>query len=69
MRYQVAVPWKEERPCLVSNRPLAKRRLQQVECKLAKDEKIATAYQQVIDEYLQKNYIRRVLPTEEKKPS
>lgn len=57
MGYQVAVPWKEERPCLVSNRPLAKRRLQQVECKLAKDEKIATAYQQVIDEYLQKNYI------------
>ena len=65
-RYQVAVPWKEERPCLVSNRPLAERRLQQVERKLAKDEKIATAYQQVIDEYLQKNYIRRVLPTEEK---
>ena len=51
---------------LVSNRPLAERRLQQVERKLAKDEKIATAYQQVIDEYLQKNYIRRVLPTEEK---
>ena len=65
-RYQVAVPWKEERPCLVGNRSLAERRLQQVERKLAKDEKIATAYQQVIDEYLQKNYIRRVLPTEEK---
>ena len=44
---------------------VAERRLQ-VERKLAKDEKIATAYQQVIDEYLQKNYIRHVLPTEEK---
>ena len=63
-RYQVAVPWKEERPRLVSNRPLAERRLQQVERKLAKDEKIATAYQQVIDEYLQKNYIRRIPSTE-----
>ena len=50
-RYQVAVPWKEERPCLVSNRPLAERRLQQAKRKLAKDEKMATAYQQVIDEY------------------
>ena len=64
-RYQVAVPWKEERPCRVSNRPLAERRLQQVERKLAKDEKIATAYQQVIFEYLQTD-IRHVLPTEEK---
>ena len=63
-RYQVAVSWKEERPPLVSNRPLAERRLQQVERKLAKDEKIATAYQQVIDEYLQKNYIRRIPSTE-----
>lgn len=59
-RYQVAVPWKKERPLLVSNRPLAERRLRQVERKLAKDEKTATAYQQVIDEYLQKNYIRQI---------
>ena len=65
-RYQVAVPWKEERPHLVSNRPLAERRLQQVERKLAKNEKIATAYQQVIDEYLQKNYIRRIPSTEKR---
>ena len=35
-RYQVAVPWKEEQPSLVSNRPLAERRLKQVERKLAK---------------------------------
>ena len=65
-RYKVAVPWKEDRPRLISNRPLAERRLEQVERKLAKDEKIATAYQQVIDEYLQKNYIRRV-PSNDRK--
>ena len=63
---KVAVPWKEDRPRLISNRPLAERRLEQVERKLAKDEKIATAYQQVIDEYLQKNYIRRVPSSEDK---
>ena len=68
-RYQVAVPWKEERPFLVSNRPLAERRPHQIERKLAKDEKIATAHQQVIDEYLQKNYIRPIPPTEEKSKS
>ena len=65
-RYQVAVPWKEERPCLINNRTLAERRLQQVERKLVKDKKAAAAYQQVIDDYLQKNYIRRVPPTEKK---
>ena len=47
-RYKVAVLWKEDRPCLISNRPLAERHLEQVERKLAKDKKIATAYQQVI---------------------
>ena len=62
----MAVPWKEDRPRLISNRPQAERRLQQVERKLAKDEKIAAAYQQVIDEYLQKNYIRRVPSSEDK---
>ena len=41
----------------VNNRPLAERRLQQVERKLVKDKKVAAAYQQGIDDYLQKNYI------------
>ena len=48
--YQEAVPWKEERPLLVSNRPLADRRLQKSQSK-----KIAVAYQQVINKYVQKN--------------
>ena len=65
-RYQVAVPWKEERPCLINNRPLAERRLQQVERKLVKDKKVAKAYQQVIDDYLKKNYILRFPSTEKR---
>ena len=65
-RYQVAVPWKEERPCLINNRPLAERRLQQVQRKLVKDKKVAAAYQQAIDDYLKKNYIGLVPPTEKK---
>ena len=46
-RYQVAVPWKKGRPCLINNTPLAERRLQ-VERKLVKNKKVAAAYQQVI---------------------
>ena len=65
-RYQVAIPWKEERPCLINNRPLAERRLQQVERKLVKYKKVAAAYQQTIDDYLQKNYIGRVPPRKKK---
>ena len=42
-RYQVEVPWKKGRPCLINNRPLAERRLQ-VERKLVKDKKVAAAY-------------------------
>ena len=64
--YQVAIPCKEERPRLINNRPLAERRLQQFERKLVKDKKAAAAYQQTIEDYLQKNYIGRVPPTKKK---
>lgn len=63
-RYVVAVPWKNERPNLPSNRQVAERRLQLVEKKLMKDEHLATAYQGVIDEYLRKGYIRQVATSE-----
>lgn len=42
-RYEVAVPWKNERPNLPNNRQVAERRLQLVEKKLMKDEHLATA--------------------------
>ena len=56
-RYEVAVPWKNERPSLENNRPIAKRRLRLVENKLMKDTRLAHAYQGVIDYYLHKGYI------------
>ena len=65
--YQVAVPWKKEKPSLPNNAELAKRRLRSTERKLAKDPEVAAAYQRVINEYLEKKYIRRV-PPEEPKP-
>lgn len=61
-RYEVAVPWKHERPNLPNNREIAERRLQQVEKKLKLDRHLANVYQGVIDDYLKKEYIR-VVPT------
>ena len=67
-RYEVAVPWKDDRPHLPSNRQMAERRLRSVEKKLKQDESLAQAYQSVIDDYKSKGYIREV-PEEEPKPS
>ena len=66
-RYEVAVPWRNERPSLPENRGMAERRLQLVERKLAKDTMLANAYQQCIDENEKKGYIREV-PEDDPKP-
>ena len=67
-RYVVAAPWRNERPSLPNNRPLAEKRLESTERKVEKNPEIAEAYQKVIEEYLEKNYIRRV-PLDEPTPS
>ena len=58
--YEVAVPWREERPQLPNNLSMAKKRLVSTARKLMKDKEVAVAYQQVFNEYLDKKYIRRV---------
>ena len=65
--YEVAVPWHNDRPRLPPNGALAKQRLISTENKLLKDPKLAAAYQGVINDYLEKGYIRRV-PSDEAKP-
>ena len=59
-RYEVALPWKHERPNLSNNRQMAETRLELVEKKLLKYTQLASAYHGVIDEYLKKGYIRVV---------
>ena len=49
--YVVAVPWRNERPNLPNNRPLAEKRLESTERKLEKNPEIAETYQKVIEEY------------------
>lgn len=58
--YVVAVPWRNEQPSLPNNKHLAENRLESTERKLMKSPAIADSYQKVIQEYLEKNYIRRV---------
>ena len=65
--YEVAVPWRDERPQLPNNLLMAKKRLVSTERKLMKDKEIAVAYQQVLNNYLNKKYIHRV-PDEEPTP-
>jgi len=65
--YEVAVPWRDERPQLPNNLPMARKRLVSTERRLMKDKEVAVAYQQVIDDYLEKKYIRRV-PDDERTP-
>ncbi|XP_068692778.1 uncharacterized protein [Montipora foliosa] len=66
-RYEVAVPWKHERPNLPNNREIAERRVQQVEKKLKMDRNLENVYQGVIDDYLKKEYIQ-VVRTSEPRP-
>ena len=65
--HEVAVPWRDERPQLPNNLPMAKKGLVSTERKLLKDKEVAVAYQQVLNDYLEKQYIRQV-PPEEPKP-
>ena len=58
--YKVAVLWRDERPQLPHNVPMARKRLVSTERRLMKDKEVAVAYQQVIDDYLDKKCIRRV---------
>lgn len=57
-KYEVSVSWKNELPSLPSSRRLAERRLQSTEQKLAKYTSVAQVFQEVIDNYLDKSYLR-----------
>ncbi|XP_046551203.1 uncharacterized protein LOC124260924 [Haliotis rubra] len=59
--YQIGIPWKKEVHALPSdNYHMALSRLESTEKKLAKDETIAQAYDDIISQYHKKGYIRKV---------
>ena len=65
-RYQVACLWKENVPDLPDNYDMALRRLCNTERRLLKNPEIAAAYSENITPYLEKGYIRKIDPSEEK---
>ena len=65
-RYQMALPWKESVPDLPDNYDMALRRLCNTEKHLLKNPEIAAAYSENITQYLEKGYIRKINPSEEK---
>ena len=65
--YEVAVPWRDERSQLPNNLPMAKKRLMSTERKLMTNKGVAVSYQQVLNDYLDKKYIRLV-PADKPKP-
>ena len=64
--YEVAVPCREDRPQWPDNLPMAKKRLVSTERRLLKDKEVSVAYQNVLNDCLEKGYIRRVPPNEPK---
>jgi hypothetical protein len=59
-RYQVAMPWKVNPRELPDNSQTATQRLISTERRLQKEPELSAAYQAVLDDHLEKNYIRRV---------
>ena len=63
-QYQIAIPWKEDKLQLPDNYKVALNRLQNLERRLLKNPQMAVAYSEVITKYLEKEYIRKVEPSE-----
>lgn len=69
--YQVGLLWREDDPCLPSNRPMAEARLESTRRRLARpgNEELAQKYRAVMSDYIKKGYARRLTPEESAKDS
>ena len=65
-RYQVGVPWKRGQPNLPDNRAIAHSRLGSTEKNLRKSPIVAEEYCRTVKEYVEKGYLRKVNPNQEK---
>ena len=62
--YRVGVPWIENKPSLPDKHRMALHRLQNTEKRLQKSPDIARAYSDIIDQHIEKGYVRKVSETE-----
>ena len=63
-RYEIGVPWKNENHRMSDNKKMAVNRLKNTEKRLLKNPDVKKAYDDVITQYLQKGYIRKVSVSE-----
>ena len=65
-RYEVAIPWKKHPgTCLLNNCKDAEKRLHHKEYQFSKQPEVCKAYEETINQYLTKGYIRQVDTTKE----
>ena len=57
-QYKVGIPWRRDPECLRDNYSMPVRRLMSMERKLSRDEKTANEYNQIIEGYVNKGYVR-----------
>ena len=62
-RYEIGIPWKDGEPKFKSNDDMAFSRLKNLEISLAKKPDIASAYGKIIEDYLEKGYIKKISST------
>ena len=58
--YRVGIPWKTKAPDLKNNYQMALRRLENTEKRLLKSPNVASAYNQCIEQYIEKGYVTRI---------
>lgn len=61
-RYQVAVPWKENKDLLCNNREAALKRLEKTEKNLEDKEYVQKEYRDTVKAYVEKGYLRKLPP-------
>ena len=64
-RYEIGIPWKEGEPEFRNNFEMAFSRLSNLETSLLKKPEIASAYCEIIKDYVDKEYVRKVPMTDE----
>jgi hypothetical protein len=64
-RYEIGIPWKEGEPDFRNNFDMAFSRLKNLETSLLKKPEVANAYCEIIKNYVDKEYVKKVPMTEE----
>ena len=59
-KYRVGIPWRKDKTKLPDNYKMALQRLENTKKKLQRSPYLKTAYQQVIESYIQRGYVRKV---------